>query len=305
MSEPKSLPINSHHVILQFNRRAPLDAQQFLYGEIALRMLSRLSYIKYTPKRVLDAGCGAGHGIEMLRGQYPEMQYTGVDHSPVLLETAHERHGSQPSLWQRLRRQPQLPLKFVQTDMAKTLLPPESQDFIWSNLALHWHPEPHRVFSEWRRLLIPEGLLMFSAFGPATLRELRAAITAAELPLTGIPFVDMHDYGDLLLDNGFYDPVMDQETITLTYQDAEKLLNDVWILGGNPIKGRHSGALSRNQRDLLLQALNAQRHMDGSIHLTVEVAYGHAWRAAAHRHSSGEVSIPISSIKRKKKDDES
>lgn len=301
MSEPKSLPINSNHVIQQFDRRAPLDAQQFLYGEIALRMLSRLSYIKYKPKHVLDAGCGAAHAVDLLRGQYPEMIYTGVDHSSKLLNIAKERHTQQPSLWQRLRRQPQLPLDFVQADLAKTLLPPESQDFIWSNLALHWHPEPHRVFSEWRRLLVPEGLLMFSTFGPATLQELRDAISAADLPLTGMSFVDMHDYGDLLLENGFSDPVMDQETITLTYQTPEKLLQDVWLLGGNPVIGRHQGGLSRRQRDLLLKALNAQRHMDGTIHLSIEVAYGHAWRATVHRHTSGEVSIPISSIKKRKR----
>src|SRR5699024_4634740 len=150
------------------------------------------------------------------------------------------------------------------------------QNVIWSNLALHWHPEPHRVFSEWHHLLVPGGLLMFSAFGNASSRELRDAMAAAGLPLTGLPFVAMHAFGNLLLAYGCYDSVMDQETITLTYQTAEKLLKDVWVLGGNPVLGRHSGGLSRHQRDLLLQALNAQRHMDGSIHLTVEVAYGHA-----------------------------
>src|SRR5690625_620469 len=291
MSEPQSLPIHTKHVIQQFNRRAPLDAQQFLYGEIALRMLSRLNYIKYQPQRVLDAGCGAGHAIDTLRAQYPEMQYTGVDHSPVLLNIAKKRFDARPSLWQRLRRQPHLPLQFVQSDLAETNLEAESQDFVWSNLALHWHPKPHRVFSEWRRLLVPDGLLMFSTFGPATLKELRDAIKQAQLPLEGLPFVDMHDYGDMLLENGFADPVMDQETIKLTYKTPEKLLSDVRLLGGNPLKHRRQGALSRHQHQQLINALNAQRQMDGNIHLSIEVAYGHAWRATTHRSpNTGEVS---------------
>src|SRR5690625_7365781 len=105
-------------------------------------MLSRLSYKKYTPKRVLDAGCGAAHALDLLRGQYPEMHYTGVDHSPTLLAIAQERHSSQPSLWQRLRRQPQLPLNYVQTDLSETLLLPESQNFNRSKLALLSHTEP-------------------------------------------------------------------------------------------------------------------------------------------------------------------
>lgn len=301
MSEPQFLPINTKHVRQQFDRRAPLDAQQFLYGEIALRMLSRLDYIRYRPTRILDAGCGAGHAIDTLQAQYPEMQYTGLDHSPILLEVARQRHTTQPSLWQRLRKQPALPLQFVQADLAKSLLPPESQDFVWSNLALHWHPQPEAVFTEWRRLLVPEGLLMFSVFGPATLRELREAMAQAELPFTGMQFVDMHDYGDQLLQSGFEDPVMDQETITLTYQTAEKLLSEVHLLGGNPVIGRYPALSSRAQYQRLLNALNAQRHMDGTLHLSIEVAYGHAWRAKTHRHASGEVSIPISSITRRRK----
>ena len=50
-----------------------------------------------------------------------------------------------------------------------------SADLIWSNLALHWHPQPHQVFQEWRRVLRVDGLLMFSCFGPDTFRELREA----------------------------------------------------------------------------------------------------------------------------------
>src|SRR5690625_7305848 len=97
-------------------------------------MLSRLSYKKYTPKRVLDAGCGAAHAVDLLRGQYPEMDYTGVDHSPTLLAIAQERHSSQPSLCQRLRRQPQLPVNFVQADSAESPRTPPSRDESRSNL---------------------------------------------------------------------------------------------------------------------------------------------------------------------------
>ena len=35
-----------------------------------------------------------------------------------------------------------------------------------------------------------------------------------------IDFVDMHDLGDMLVESGFEIPVMDQETLTITYQVA-------------------------------------------------------------------------------------
>lgn len=287
--------ITSQHVRQQFNRRAPLDAPQFLYGEIAQRLLQRLSYIRLQPAQVLDAGCGAAHALEPLRARYVDMDYVGVDHSDALLAIAEQRYGNAPSLWQRLRKKAEKPPVFVEADMAKSGLAPQSFDLIWSNLALHWHPNPEAVFEEWRRLLRPERLVMFSTFGPSTLQELRTALEQADIDAPTMDFVDMHDYGDMLLQNGFSDPVMDQEIITLTYKSAETLIKEVQALGGNPHSQRR--IMSRAAFLRLLQALDAQRHMDGTIHLSIEVAYGHAWRSTIQRRGN-ETFVPISSISR-------
>ena len=106
----------------------------------------------------------------------------------------------------------------------------------------------------------------------------------------------MHDFGDLLVENGFADPVMDQEILTLTYRSPEKLLQDVRALGGNPAEGRRGGRLvGRNWRDRLYAALEAQRRPDGVIALSIEVAYGHAWRPP-HRAATGETRLSVSAI---------
>ena len=299
MSVIPSLPLNTRHVALQFARRSPLDQAQFLYGEIAQRMLQRLSYIRLRPKQVLDAGCGAGHALEPLRARYADIDYTGIDICEPLLEVARQRYARQPSLWQKLRNRPTGQVRFVQADLAQPVLPPNSQDLIWSNMALHWHPEPHRAFAEWLRLLRTDGLLMFSCLGPASFGEIRQALADSGRAGGTPPFVDMHDFGDLLVENGFADPVMDQETLTLTYSSPEKLLNDLRALGGNASTQRTDGLPGRAWRDKLLAALNRQRHMDGTIHLTLEVAYGHAWRPAALRKAEGETRIAIDAIRRK------
>ena len=75
-----------------------------------------------------------------------------------------------------------------------------SQELVWSNMALHWHPEPHRVLAEWNRLLKPETLVMFSCLGPGSFAELRSAMEQADLGTRTLEFVDMHDFGDLLLE---------------------------------------------------------------------------------------------------------
>ena len=68
MSLPESaplptLPIVSADVPRQFARRGDLSDAQFLYGEVARRMLGRLQYIRVQPQAMLDAGCGAGDNL--------------------------------------------------------------------------------------------------------------------------------------------------------------------------------------------------------------------------------------------------
>ena len=294
MSHTTSLPIDADHVRRQFDRRAPLDDAQFLYGEIAKRMLHRLGYIRVNPGKLLDAGCGAAHAIEPLRVRYPDMDYTGQDISPALLAVARQRYQAKPGLWQRLRNKPMRPVDFIEADLADTGLPGESLDLVWSNMALHWHPDPHDVLTEWQRILKPGALVMFSCLGPGTQAELRKAVADAGLETATPPYVDMHDFGDMLVQRGFSDPVMDQEIITLTYRSAEKLLQDIHLLGGNPNPDRHAGLAGRAWRQRLLDALEKQRGLDGTIHLSLEVAYGHAWRGMSARKLRTETFGPIS-----------
>src|SRR5690625_1488796 len=120
MSQPASLSLSSTHVARQFARRNPLDPAQFLYGEIAQRMLQRLSYIRIQPHTILDAGCGNAHALEPLRAQYPDLNYIGLDFCAPLLDTARRRFASKPGFWQKLRNRPTPPATFVLADMAKT-----------------------------------------------------------------------------------------------------------------------------------------------------------------------------------------
>lgn len=305
MSQPDSLPslpLSSEHVARQFARRGDLSEARFLYDEIARRMAERLRIIRLQPQAMLDAGCGAGDGLPLLRERYPDAAYTGLDSCAPLLAAAERRHrAAGPGAWLRRMtgKAPPAPA-FIRADMAATGLPAESLDLVWSNLALHWHPEPHAVLAEWRRILKVNGLAMFSWLGPGTLRELRDAIADAGLRTATPSFVDMHDFGDLLVESGYADPVMDQETLTLTYRTPKKLLEDVRALGGNPARGRRAGLVGRGWIERLCDALERQRNADGVIPLSIEVSYGHAWRAASHRAAPGEVRLSASAIGRKR-----
>jgi len=302
-----------------FDRRAAaFDQVAFLPREIADRMRERLEYIKVTPARILDAACGQGADLGRLRERFPEASVLGVDISSAMLaraSAAEAAEGESGAGWRRFlpatlakafgTRGPQL----AQADFSALPFASSAFELLWSNLALHWHSRPDAVFPEWQRVLKVNGLLMFSTFGPDTLRELRAAYREAERTL-GLPpvphtidFVDMHDLGDMLVESGFEIPVMDQEVLTITYGSAQSLLADVARWGAYPFERtadvHDAGAQALHAlREAVHQALEALRREDGTIPLTFEVIYGHAWKAAPRMTAEGHGIVRLEDIGR-------
>ncbi|MGK9939415.1 hypothetical protein O6268_23520, partial [Salmonella enterica subsp. enterica] len=89
--------------------------------------------------------------------------------------------------------------------------------------------------------------------------------------------------GDMLVHSGWSTPVMDMETLTVTYETPERLLRDVHAFGGlrRPAgDGVHGarGLKGRHWHQALLAALERRRNRDGVIALTFEIVYGHAWK---------------------------
>lgn len=288
-----SAPIDLGVVRQLFADPAQIVTSDFLRREIAGRMHERLELVKVVPKRVLDAGCGAGADLALLRKDYPAAHILGVDAAPTMVQQARGPASHLGALSQMLGRL--LPGKagidLLCGDFGNLPLAPNCVDLVWSNLALHWHPQPDRVFKEWRRLLRVDGVLMFSNFGPDTFRELRAAFTALDGHPHVLPFVDMHDFGDQLVDAGFSTPVMDMEVITVTYDTVAAMLADVRALGGNPLDTRRRGLIGRDGWQRLEAALEHQRRPDGKLGLTFEVIYGHAFRPAPRVTQAGEAII--------------
>ncbi|PRX34072.1 malonyl-CoA O-methyltransferase [Paraburkholderia sp. BL18I3N2] len=294
-----------------FDRRAAtFDDVAFLPREIAQRMRERLDFIKVTPASVLDAGCGAGEDIPALRERFPEAPVFGSDLSHGMLTRALQ-HDSGDTSWRRFlpaslgkalgARGP----RFAQADFSALPFAAGAFEFIWSNLALHWHSRPDLVFPEWQRVLKVNGLLMFSTLGPDSLKELRGAYAEVEAAhgvasrKHVIDFVDMHDLGDMLVESGFEIPVMDQEVLIITYKSPQSLLADVRRWGAYPFEREaSSGAAARRLHKALLAALEARRRADGTIALTFEVIYGHAWKAVPRTTAEGHGIVRIEDIGR-------
>jgi malonyl-CoA O-methyltransferase len=259
-----------------FERAARAGADSaVLQREVEGRMFERLDYIRLLPARVLDAGCGAGRGLKLLRHRYPKADLIGADFALAAVRAA---KGSE-SLIERARRLVARARRFhLCADFSRLPLRPGCVDMVWSNLALAWAGDPLAALRELHRVLATGGLLMFSTYGPDTLEELKAAFTTASPGRHVHSFVDMHDVGDMLVACGFAEPVIDMEVITLTYADVAALARDLKTSGqACAARDRRRGLMGKGAWLGMLAAYDRERR-DGKLPATFEIVYGHAWK---------------------------
>lgn len=254
---------------------ASYDEVAVLAREVSLRMTARLDLVKIIPSRIADIGCATGDGIRSLQARYPQALPLAIDYAPAMLAEVARRV---PWMEKLRRRAP----RCVAADVRALPLAGSTLGIAWSNLMLHWLDDPLPAFRELHRVLEVGGLLMFSALGPDTLKELRAAGAT-----TLRRFHDMHDLGDMLMAAGFADPVMDVERIELAYASPRGLLRDQRLLG---VRDGLLGSLGFRGGRRVFRAWQSQRH-EGRLPATFEIVYGHAWKAEAKASADGRAVI--------------
>ena len=243
------------------------DLAAVLIREAGDQLLARLEVVALQPQRVIDVGCGAGYCARLLQKRYPEAEIWGVDDSLSMLAYAKEL--SPPSI------------QWLCTSFDTLPAEDQSVDLVVGNLILPWCMDLKKAVQEWRRVLRPEGLLIFSTYGPDTLRELHAQ--SIQLP----PFIDMHDLGDLLVQANFAGPVLDVEHFTLTYREQQRLQDELRMT-------------SFIENQTILQPM--EKNSMGVIPLTYEVIYGHAWKPEASKNvlaEDGVVKFPLANLRRR------
>ena len=257
--------------VARWQRIAP-TVSPWLHEEVASRMQDRLQWIKLQPKAWAHWGAVRG-GLKAhaaLTKKYPDAQCfvaeAGVLHAQYAIKSI-SKSGWNPRHWLR-------PLTHFGP------LAPGSVDMLWANMALHESADPQALLSQWHAALAVNGFLMFSCLGPDTAIELRELYQQLGWPPAGHDLTDMHDWGDMLVQAGFAEPVMDMERITLTYDSPQRLLQELAELGRNFHPGRFAGLRGRVWRSSLEVALVKQLTTGElgkeRLSLTFEVIYGHA-----------------------------
>lgn len=303
------------HIQKHFNHAAPsYDDAAILQKTVADRIDERLELTTIEPKTILDLGAGTGLLTEKVIKRYPNAQIFAVDLSANMLEIASPRLQAPrwPNLPNKLNQFLQAckitkniathtAAKSVNADVYQLPFADNSVDLIVSNLMLQWCDDLDSVFTEFRRVLRQDGLLMFTTFGPDTLKELKQAWQIADADYEHINnFIDMHDIGDALIRAGFGQPVMDMEIFTLTYDKPIGVLKDLKAIGAtNASKQRHTGLMGKQRFAQMLNAYEELRNLkDNKVPATYEVVHGHAWAAqeiikGPNRDKSGHIEISL------------
>jgi NADH dehydrogenase [ubiquinone] 1 alpha subcomplex assembly factor 5 len=263
---------------------AGLEGYDFLIREVAERLLERLCDVRRAFPLALELGCHTGQLAQVLRERKEIGRLVQTDLS---LAMARRADG----------------LRLVADEEA---LPfgAEFFDLVLSCFSLHWINDLPGTLAQVRYALKPDGLFLAAMPGGTTLYELREAVMRAELELDGgaglrvSPFVDLRDAGSLLQRAGLAMPLVDVETITVTYEHPLKLMQELRGMG-------EANALSQRPRRPLLRAtlLRAAEiyhelfaDAQGRIPATFEILMLSAWKPAPSqpqplRRGSGQVNL--------------
>lgn len=158
-------------------------------------------------------------------------------------------------------------------------------DLIVSPPLLHWVNDLPGVLIQLRRALKPDGLLLASLFGGATLNELRLSLIEAETEMTGgagprvAPFADLQDVAALLQRAGFALPAADRDVVTVHYGEPMRLLADLRAMGETAaLRERSTRGLTRR---ILARTFDLYRqrfaNAEGQVRATFEILTATGW----------------------------
>jgi malonyl-CoA O-methyltransferase len=265
---------------------ASYDAAAVLQHEIGRRMVARFDTIRLEPKVILDVGCGTGQTTEALMRRFPKARLLALDFALPMLQRTRKR-----GRWLRRPR-------CLCADLDALPLADQSVDLVFANVAMQWSQRPDESIADIARVLRPGGLFVFSSFGPDTLHELRSAWAVVDGADHVHAFIDMHDYGDMMMAAGLADPVMDVERMTLTYAEPMQLMREIKAIGAsNASSGRPRGLGGRQRLAQVCAAYERFRDVDGRLPVSYEVVHGHAW-GAVQRRVGGETRVSLDVLQR-------
>jgi len=268
------------------NRRCSRSGSDyFLNHEAAQRLEARLDLVRISPHLVVSSGMGKND----LPSRYRvSTQFVRIDCSEMRL-SAEPRRGRLAEWMGKSQRR-------LCGDLSALPLRTRVADMVFSNLDLPFFSECGEValaLSEVFRVLKPGGLFIFSSFGPDTLQGV--APRSEDVILRSASHLDMHDLGDMLVERGFGDPVMEVENLVVNYADPARLLDDLKCQGSCLSAAPDRKGLGGKKKWLRQISAASGETLFTGLDVKVEMVFGHAWKPPDRLSPKGRRVIDIRS----------
>ena len=280
--------LDKARLVQQFNAAAMgYEEASVLQDYVATQLLDRLRLMNIRPEIIVDMGSGTGSNTKGLTGLFPDARIIHMDFAINMLlraRTSNTKNKKQYS--------------YLCADADINPIGDSSIDLVHSNLMVQWSTDPVAMYSSILRSLRNGGLFIFSSLGPDTLKELRSSWASVDDEMHVNDFMDMRDLGDILVQAGFADPVMEVDYVNITYEKINGLFNDLKMLGANNASGRRRKTLTGKNRFLAMQSHYERSRKDGKLPATYEVVIGHAWAFKKEgTQDGGDFRISFDSLK--------
>lgn len=207
----------------------------------------------------LDIGCGTGYFCQQLQQRWPQAQGIGLDLAPGMLQVARKRCPNN---------------SYLCADAERLPLTDNSQDLVFSSLALQWCSDFARVLSEIKRVLKPGGVLLFSSVADGSLYELKRSWQMVDHAAHVNQFRPLSLYQDLAAASGLQRLDLHCHRHIYHYPKVRDLTHELKYLGADHVQaGRAQGLLGRQRLQRLLDAYEGFRQPQG-LPATWQVVYG-------------------------------
>jgi malonyl-CoA O-methyltransferase len=107
--------------------------------------------------------------------------------------------------------------------------------------------------------------------------------------------LDMHDLGDMLVERGFGDPVMEVENLVVSYADPVRLLDDLKVQGSCLFAAPDRKGLGGKKKWLRQISVASNEAPSLGLDVKVEMVFGHAWKPVERLSPKGRRVIDIKS----------
>lgn len=255
--------------LLKHQKDSNYDQAAIVQKEVFNRLVERLEYMLIKPGSALNLGAVAEYGGGLLQKLYPMASIFSYETTD-----------------------------YFNLENNRLPLGDHSQQLIVSNLLFHWVNEPQKLLQEMSRVLDPKGVLLLTSMGVDTLKECKEAFAQVDHYPHVHDFPDMHDVGDLLLELGFIDPVVDVQTLTVNYKSVQQLFQDLRDTGATNVHAdRRRGLMGKQRWKKMLTAYETMKN-ENAYPGTYEIIFGHAWGVKTQRNQNGEISISLSTLEK-------